>query len=429
MKRLWIAPLLAFAMGCAGEVGPVSAPGGAQVSPQQPIGSAETSPAVTSATALEPAPDAGFPDAGSTLDAGIQRVPVIVAQGYMGRTTLSCDDGLTWIANRSFDLEGDDLVCNNTAPVQCGVTSCTYRWTDGSCTTQAVCDCAHGPGYGKGVAVADDQILANFGWGYPGKLMRSLDGATWNEALHLDMALYPNIVYGANRFVLYTGFKPAVSDDGVNWRYTTPANLNEGGRAVAFLDYGSGRFIATQDGDIIRVSSDRGETWHQAASVPPDCIKGIGTAQKIATGNGIAVMVSDVDRMACRSADGGETWTRHKIVDLPGGIFFQYPSFANGKFLAWGLDFSTNQGWRYSSTDGITWVAEKTTGPIWIGPNGVSTSGALIATNGDQYGKQKIMRSTDNGLTWVEIPTSNFVQSHAFTRFAAGYIAANTLCK
>src|SRR5262249_14819212 len=152
------------------------------------------------------------------------------------------------------------------------------------------CDCLHGTGYSKGVAIAKNQILANFGRGWPGAVLRSLDGGSWNVTLDLPMALYPNIEFGADRFVLYTGFAPVVSDDGINWQYTTPANPQDGGRASAFLDYGEGRFIAASDGPIY-VSDDRGETWHMAGSIPAGCVNGIGSAQKILTGNGIALMV------------------------------------------------------------------------------------------------------------------------------------------
>lgn len=389
-------------------------------------------------------PDSGFEAAeSSALDAGADagrteasdggpsrgQVPIVVAQGHVGRTTLSCDDGLTWKANRSFDLEGHQLVCGDTTPVVCGKTACKMRATDGSCGQQAVCDCVHGTGFSKGVVVAKNQVLATFGWGWPGAVLRSHDGATWSPTLDLPMALYPNIVFGDDRFVLYTGFKPVVSDDGRQWRYTTPPNPNEGGRASAFLDYGAGRFIAAADNDVIRVSSDRGETWHLAASVPKGCTDGIGVAQTIPTGNGVAVMVSADKRMACRSGDGGETWTLHSITSFTGGIFFQVPVFANGMFLAWVNDWSSqpSHGIRYSSTDGMTWTATPIPDAIWLGSTGVTAKGTLLSSWG-KYGDQVISRSTDNGLTWARLPQTAFVASHALTRFGAGYVDANTVC-
>src|SRR5262249_45753343 len=128
------------------------------------------------------------------------QVPIVVAQGLVGRTTISCDDGQTWIANRSFDIEGNDLVCGDTTPIRCEMSSCRMVWTDGSCQQEDVCDCLHGTGYAKGVAIAKNQILANFGWGWPGAVLRSEDGGSWNVTLDLPMALYPNIEFGADRF-------------------------------------------------------------------------------------------------------------------------------------------------------------------------------------------------------------------------------------
>ena len=92
-----------------------------------------------------------------------KQVPIVVAQGFVGRTTISCDDGQTWIANRSFDIEGNNLVCGDTTPVKCGTTPCKMVWTDGTCSQEDVCDCVHGTGYSKGVAIAEGQIWRTSG--------------------------------------------------------------------------------------------------------------------------------------------------------------------------------------------------------------------------------------------------------------------------
>src|SRR5688500_13591196 len=52
-------------------------------------------------------PDAGAPDDGGPpidVGGGVAAVPMFVAQGMYGRSTISCDDGRTWVANRSFEL-------------------------------------------------------------------------------------------------------------------------------------------------------------------------------------------------------------------------------------------------------------------------------------------------------------------------------------
>ena len=95
---------------------------------------------------------------------------MFVAQGLMGRLTVSCDDGHTWIANQSWDLAGDALVCGSTEPVDCYADSstCSYLGWNG-CVT-GTCDCLHHPGFSKGVAYGNGHFVATFGWGHPGSV-------------------------------------------------------------------------------------------------------------------------------------------------------------------------------------------------------------------------------------------------------------------
>jgi hypothetical protein len=358
---------------------------------------------------------------------------VIVAQGYMGRTTMSCDDGKTWINDRSFDKEGHERICYDKSPVICGVTSCSKMALDGTCYIQKPCDCAHGSGYPKGISIAQSQILSNFGWGNPPVIMRSQDGLTWDSSFH-PAGGSPNLVYGAGRYIRYDSTS-LISEDGMNWRNGGFANFNGPDqvevttRAFEFLDYMGGRFIGMMDGNNIRVTADRGDTWFTPKTIPPDCTYGVGRTERFLTGNGIAVMITD-NRKACRSADGGVTWTLHDITTQQTGMMFQHGVFSHGKFLTWGLMNGIGEnGSRYSSVDGITWVEARTNGPIWLGPVGVTLAGTLVATNGNgEYAHQTFMRSTDDGLTWIELPLGAFEQSHAIMRYGSGMIPANNLC-
>src|SRR5262245_50601353 len=97
---------LVLAGGCRGYI---TGPAGMSPSP-----SGGTDPA----SMLDP-PSTPNPDPTATPDPHAGQVAIIVAQGLVGRTTISCDDGLTWIANRSFDQEGSDLLCGNKTPVRC----------------------------------------------------------------------------------------------------------------------------------------------------------------------------------------------------------------------------------------------------------------------------------------------------------------------
>src|SRR5262245_38087359 len=248
-------------------------------------------------------------------------VSVIVAQGLMGRTTISCDEGQTWIVDRSFDQEGNDIICGDTTPVLSEVSSCSKMSATGGCDVQDQCDCMHDSGFGKGVAIENGIILANFGWGRPMVLMRSTDGVTWQNFQKFSYT-YTDIVYGANRYVMFAD-TPRLSDDGMAWRDGASALFNLPGeawrspRASSFLDFMGGRFIGAIDGNGIRVSSDRGDSW-SIATVPDGCTDGIGN-RSILTGNGLAVIVTSSGK-SCRSADGGYTWTLHDMPASLGGM-------------------------------------------------------------------------------------------------------------
>src|SRR5262245_52167588 len=84
--------------------------------------------------------DAATRDASAADGGDNGLVPVFVAQGHVGRTTISCDDGRTWVGNRSDD---DSIRCFS------GV------------------DCDHHPGAAHGVVFGHGWFFATFGWGQP----------------------------------------------------------------------------------------------------------------------------------------------------------------------------------------------------------------------------------------------------------------------
>ena len=353
-------------------------------------------------------------------------VSVIVAQGSFGRTMISCDDGRTWIKNRSFDLEGSEMVCGDATPVICGETACQKKATDGSCYLEDPCECGHEQGMPKGIVVAQGAISANFGWGFPGVNLHSKDGEHWDEVFyHQDN--YAGLAYGVNKYIMFS-LDTQLSDDGVEWTagpdsYEIPSTGWLSPRAFSFLDSMGGRFIGAIDGDWIRVSADAGQSW-QVATVPAGCLNGIGNS-RILTGNDVAVFVN-ADGRSCQSADGGMTWNLYDIngtnlYTAGGGVF------ANGLFMVWG-NGPDGVGVRYSSPDGIRWTATPLSAELYLGAVGVSAEGTLVATSWfwSAYEGQSFLRSTDNGLTWAA--AEDYVQGHMIFGFAAGEIPENTDC-
>jgi hypothetical protein len=352
---------------------------------------------------------------------------VIVAQGSFGRTIISCDDGRTWIQNRSFDLEGSDMVCGDDTPVICEHTACKKRADDGTCYVQDPCDCGHEQGSPKGIVVAQGAILANFGWGAPGVNLHSIDGVHWDEVFYHEVN-YAGLAYGMNKYIMFS-IDTLLSDDGIEWTagpntYEIPSTGWLSPREFSFLDFaGGGRFIGAIDGDWVRVSADAGQSW-QVAIVPAGCMNGIGNS-RILTGNEVAVFIN-ADGRACQSSDGGMTWNIYDINGINlytggGGVF------ANGLFMVWG-NGPNDLGTRYSSPDGITWTATPLSSQVFLGAVGVSPEGTLVATGWfwSAYEGQTFHRSTDNGLTWTE--ADDYVQGHMIFDFASGKIPANTLC-
>ncbi len=169
--------------------------------------------------------DAGV-DAGPLIPDAGDRILIFVAQGMAGRTTISCDDGRTWVADRSRDREGDALLCSSTTPVECYANgkSCGARWYDGTCSMHTPCECGHSPGFSKGMAFDGTTFVGTWGWGYPGSVRRSRNGIDWTHSMEWQPG-FVGIAYGAGAFV--TGARsPKVSRGGQSWDVGGPANFS-----------------------------------------------------------------------------------------------------------------------------------------------------------------------------------------------------------
>ncbi len=92
----------------------------------------------------------------AVIDTGNGLVPVFFAQGHLGRTVISCDDGKTWLHDRSDDDAG-----------QC--------WVAGANSVE----CDHQPTSNAGIDSGDGWLFASFGHGSNGTVRASRDGAQW----------------------------------------------------------------------------------------------------------------------------------------------------------------------------------------------------------------------------------------------------------
>ncbi|MBK8234509.1 MAG: hypothetical protein IPK74_03030 [Deltaproteobacteria bacterium] len=368
-------------------------------------------------------------DDGASSSGGAELgVPMFVAQGMVGRTTVSCDDGLTWIGERSWDVEGDAHLCGSTTPVDCSGSgsTCTQRWFDGSCSEEA-CDCGHSPGFSKGVEHGAGRFVATWGWGWPGAVATSTNGFDWQTTLDGDT--FGGLRYGGGRFVVASR-TPQTSLDGITWTASQEADFHgDDGvtiwsvRRFGFADVDGGRFVAYASGDTsvdTLISSDGGGSWWRPRSMPSDCLgEGPGAYGDIIAGNGVIVMV-DGDGHACRSDDGGSSWTAHTITDsriASSGVW------TGDEFWFWGF------GSRYSSADGITWTTTPIDAPDDIGPVARSPEGTLVAVNNVWLGyeQQAFLRSTD-GVTWASLPDGDFTPGHPIFFIAFGHAEPSAMC-
>jgi hypothetical protein len=402
--------------------GGASEDSGASAAPTTPAdGPADGTAADTNAAS------SGDDDAGESTGAAEVRVPMFVAQGMLGRTTISCDDGHTWVADRAWDEEGDALLCGSTEPVRCWESACQF-FSGGECQAQATeCDCGHHPGFSKGVAFGADAFVATWGWGYSGSVRRSVDGVHWEETLADDVT-FGGLAYGAGRFVL-SSRNPRYSADGVTWTAGQEANfqgpdgeITWSVRRFVFADYDTGRFIATADPPhSVLVSSDGGETWWPPSFRPPQCLLDQSTYGGMAYGNGVVVSIGS-DGTACRSTDGGDNW---ELGSVGGDNVLGHVVWTGREFAVWA------PGMRYTSPDGVQWTGTPTVPEgVWLGPVAMSeATGTFVAVSRvwDGYEQQSFLRSED-GITWEPLGEGAFSGGHPIFHIAFGYGEPSDVC-
>ncbi len=424
-----------WAIGCSGPEAPNDAGDDVGEADDDTAATSAPGPTTSDATTASPDPDTTGPTSapGGSEDGsdgtGVvdDRVPMFVAQGMVGRTTISCDDGHTWIADRAWDTEGDPLVCGSTDPVRCFEGACEFTDADGCQSQAADCDCGHHPGFSKGVVFGGDAFVATWGWGYSGSVRRSVDGVHWEETLGQDVT-FGGLAYGAGTYVLSSRY-PQHSPDGIVWTAGQEADFrgDDGEiawsvRRFAYADYDTGRFIATAyPPHSVLVSSDGGETWWPPSVRPPQCLLDQSEYGGIAYGNGVVVSIG-ADGTACRSTDGGDTW---ELGALGGDNVLGHVVFTGEEFAVWA------PGTRYTSPDGVSWTSTATTPEgVWIGPVAHSeATGSFVAVDRvwSGYEAQTFLRS-DDGVTWEALGDGAFAGGHPIFHIAFGWAEPSEEC-
>jgi hypothetical protein len=304
---------------------------------------------------------------GAGGDGGLSGAPpVLIAQGHVGRTMLSCDDGVTWLGDR-----GDD------AQIRC----------------EGGFDCDHHVGSATGLGASGGFAVMSSGWGTPGLVRQSDDGVTWSVVLELDFP-FASIAAGPQGVMGATPRPWLSSDDGATWGEVPMMYLAPPLRASIHIPHGAGRFVLTSEGNGLRVftSDDQGGSFQAASPLPAGC-----RAVSMIYGNGALAMQHDAGGV-CRSLDGGQTWS---VSPIAAGLGWRTLDFAAGRFVA--IADEGNERVLYESSDGASWTGAPTDLPVAASSVVLGHSdatGTLIAASG-AYEAQRFFRS-DDGLHWTE---------------------------
>jgi hypothetical protein len=322
-------------------------------------------------------------------------VPVFVAVGHMGRTTLSCDDGKSWIQDHSLD--------------------------DAARCFENGLDCDHTQGAGRGLAYGNGFFVAAFGWGEPGQLKRSRDGVTWTVAK--DKTIFAGVAFGHGVFVA-NATRPLISSDALSWHDAR----NELGlkvwntRGIDWLETGGGRFLVTGESettDIVQ-SKDDGESWSHVGTPPTEC----AAWTRGAAHNATTVVLASGKGAVCTSTDGGDSW---ELVRLDADNLSASVLWTGTEFMTW------NRSDVHRSKDGKVWSKEQISpANISIGAVARGPHGTFVASNDGWlvwYEKQQFFRSSD-GVHWDVLDKSKFKGSHPITFVRFGYAdAASVGCR
>lgn len=372
------------ANGSAGESGGAGAGDVSDAGPADGLGGRSDAGSEGGAAGADPSDGVGDADAEG-------RVPMFIAQGDVGRTTISCDGGRTWIEDQF-----------NASPARCenGV------------------DCDHDGGAGRGIVFGDGWFFATFGWvsGVGERaygVYRSEDGVKWQKVT--ERTIFAGLAY-QNGVLLGGAASASRSEDkGATWTHRVATRLSVGNaRRTGASDYDGGRFFIYGSGggdDDLVVSSDGGRTFWKPTARPAACTSSQWSGG-FASGNGVTILIDGTS--VCRTTDGGKTFIAQSVP----GTKTSHIVWTGDEFFVW------SPAVLHRSSDGQTWNTtvvkpSRERGPVAHG------NGTFVAVSGSYQG-QRFERSRD-GVTWTE--ATSYGKGHRIRAMAFGYGFPSAACK
>jgi hypothetical protein len=336
----------------------------------------------------------------------------------MGRTVLSCDGGRTWVGEQSTvdeirHIPAADLRCwgenidPDPDPDQEGEPGESFELN---------CDEQADPG--RGIAFGDGQFVATFGWGNPGRVLRSRDGTTWE--VPLEGTTFGGVAYVQDTWILGGRNARRSTDGAITFSDDQDTGLKGWNvrRVGSTRGWGERVILVGEAGDAV-ISSDAGETWWQPSDFPASCGASIQTEGGIVSSDSVWLVIGG-DGSACRSTDGGETWTASDL----GQDISSHAVYDGSRFLVW------SRGTLHSSVDGKSWQTTPTVpADLTLGPVAVDDEGGLVSVRGGWnvwYEDQRFYRS-DDGVNWSE--PESFIGSHPIRAMAHGLVPRPSVCQ
>jgi len=249
--------------------------------------------------------------------------------------------------------------------------------------------------------------------GPAGYVLVSEDGIVWDRIDHGLAITVQDLVYTGEEFVA-VGTGVMTSPDGTTW---TNRLASTAFRSAVW----TGKEVHASNGSSIWASPD-GHAWAQVASVNVtklvwNGVRLLGEATGLFAGE--RTLTSD---------DFGRTWTQSDRLDL--AMTNAWTVWDQDHWVRWkGLEIGT-------SPNGLDWTLQNTT-KNWIHPGGSEfISGLLRAENGfvalgtrttNGISQQRgVILTSQDGLVWDEVPTSDHELLRGLARGEHDYLAVGT---